>query len=129
VFHGGMVGARFYHGSNKGWQPVGGYCTPTRLGFTCVMHGRYDRDQGRWDHVDSVEDCQSEVIFLCGGEEARPHDCMPEGEASVLIGSVPCKVSSEVHMNGCRVMSIPANGERDMLAGTCLGQTMDGERT
>jgi hypothetical protein len=100
VFHGGMVGARFYHGSNKGWQPVGGYCTPTRLGFTCVMHGRYDRDQGRWDHVDSVEDCQSEVIFLCGGEEARPHDCMSEGEASVLIGSVPCKVSSEVHMNG-----------------------------
>jgi hypothetical protein len=46
---------------------------------------------------------QSHTIILCAGEETQ-HDGPREAELdTILIGSMPCKLSSEVHVGGHRI--------------------------
>jgi hypothetical protein len=69
-----------------------------------VSHGQY---QVGWstrgeDYLRKCEWQQSDAIMLCGGRVVRQETQL--GEGVVVVGSIPCRVSSEMHADGRRVV-------------------------
>jgi hypothetical protein len=50
----------------------------------------------RHDHQEGSLEQKSHAIVLCGSEREQRKD---GGQGTVLIGSMPCKLSSEIHIN------------------------------
>jgi hypothetical protein len=69
---------------------------------------------GRQDEPKTRE---SDAILFCGEEENPSGVTKSRANSYVLVGSVLCKISSEVHMDGRRVVT-QARGKSDDHAGT-----------
>jgi hypothetical protein len=55
-------------------------------------------------HQEELPTRGSDAILLCGGESVRPSVIKEAINDYVLVGSVPCKLSSEVHIDGLWVV-------------------------
>jgi hypothetical protein len=89
---------------------------------TRFLHGMHDERHWPQDSTDSAEEHGSEAIYLCGGGRLWPEDLKPKEENVVMIGLIPCRVLSEVHLDGRRVMSVVAEeteGQSSMAG--CVG--------
>jgi hypothetical protein len=105
------TGMKCFRNPGKGWQPAWSYSAPTR-GYGApsrfqpawVVRGTREGNPVNQEYVDSMNQHGGSATLLCGGEGSQSRNCMPEEDNSVMVGSIICRVSSEVHVNGrCEV--------------------------
>jgi hypothetical protein len=63
-----------------------------------------------------------EAIVLCGGKDRSGGGISEEGDrAVVMIGTMPCKLSSEVHVDGRRIATTGSMNVAAVINGSCSG--------
>jgi hypothetical protein len=65
----------------------------------------------------------SDAIVLCGEENMRSSVIEEAGDDYVLVGSIPCRLSSKVHIDGRRIIGQHASATgHQMMVHKCVGE-------